>query len=134
MIKTNSKKAIENIKSYIMENYSADSYNEDSEQAKAKSFEEIAAVILKDVKRVKGADVNQYSRYTWGDAFIDWAQGLPGLLDTCYYYNRSAADDLAGILEETEEEKARYEERAAEKMLSSLIFRELTKAAGEVLY
>ena len=57
--------------------------------------------------------------------FVDWCQGLPSALDTLYYYNRSAVDDLAAILEETEEEKAKYTEAQAEEILSRLIYREL---------
>ena len=50
---------------------------------------------------------------------------------TGYYYNRSAVDDLAGILEETDAEKARYNEQDAEKLLTSLIYRELMKGEKE---
>lgn len=52
------------------------------------------------------------------------------ILDTCYYYNRSAVDDLGAILEETEEEKARFTEQEAEQLLTDLIYRELTKGAA----
>lgn len=133
MLRSNSKKAINNIKNYIMVNYNPDGYEEGSPEKNASDFREIAACILKDVKRVKGYEVIKYRRYSWQDAFVDWASGLPGLLDTCYYYNRSAVDDLAQILEESEAEKAKYDESQAETMLSRLIFRELNKAAGEVL-
>lgn len=34
--------------------------------------------------------------YTNEQVFIDWCQGLPSILDTCYYYNRSAVADLGG--------------------------------------
>ena len=62
------------------------------------------------------------------ERFTDWAQGLPSVLDCCYYYNRSAVDDLGAILEETDAEKARYSEQQAENLLSYLIYRELVKA------
>ena len=62
---------------------------------------------------------------------MDWCSGLPGVLDTCYYYNRSAVDDLGAILEETDEERARYTEEQAEKMLTTLIYRELKKGAAQ---
>lgn len=52
---------------------------------------------------------------------------MPSILDTCYYYNRSAVDDLGAILEETAEEKARYSEAQAETLLTSLIYRELVR-------
>ena len=52
---------------------------------------------------------------------------MPSILDTCYYYNRSAVYDLGAILEETAEEKARYNEAQAETLLTSLIYRELVR-------
>ena len=133
MIKSNSKQARQAIINYIINNYDGSGYEENSPEAKATTIEEIASVILQDVKRVNGHNVRQYSRYTWQDAFTEWAAGLPGLLDTCYYYNRSAVDDLAEILQETETEKKKYTEQEAEKMLSYLIYRELIKAAPDVL-
>jgi hypothetical protein len=62
------------------------------------------------------------------DVFEEWASGLPSVLDTCYYYNRSAVDDLGAILEQTETEKAKYNEQESEKLLTYLIFREIKKA------
>ena len=64
-------------------------------------------------------------------AFTDWCQGLPSVLDTCYYYNRSAVEDLGAILEETAEEKARFSEPEAERRLTWLIYRELSKGAAK---
>ena len=69
--------------------------------------------------------------YTNEQVFIDWAQGLPSVLDTCYYYNRSAVDDLGAILEQSEREKAQYSEQQAEQMLTHLIYRELKRGAAE---
>lgn len=65
--------------------------------------------------------------------FEDWARGLAlgGLF--CYYYNRSAKDDLGEILEETEEEKSKYTEMEAEEMLTRLIYREMENAWSESL-
>ena len=60
--------------------------------------------------------------------FADWCAGLPSILNTCYYYNRSAVDDLGEILEETEEEKEKYTQTEAEKLLTALIYREIKKA------
>lgn len=132
-IKSNSRKAIDNIRQYVIDRYDAENYDEASPEYNATTFEEMAACILKDVKRVKEIEFKRVRCYTWQDAFADWASGLPSLLDTCYYYNRSAVDDLAVILEETEAEKSRYDETKAERMLSNLIFRELYKVAGYVL-
>lgn len=61
------------------------------------------------------------------ERFEEWAAGLPSILDTCYYYNRSAVDDLGAILEETDSEKARYTEQQAETRLTYLIYRELVR-------
>ena len=133
MLKTNSKKARENIKNYIIDHYDGCGYDPGTLEADAKTLAEISAVILTDLKRVKGYEVLRYTRYTWEAAFEDYAAGLPGLIDTCYYYNRSAVDDLGALLEETETEKARYTESDAEKMLSKLIYRELITAAPGIL-
>lgn len=125
MLKTNSKKARENIRAYIMERENVAEYAENI--SNDPTFEEIATAIYADFYRVYNSDYVKRT-YTPADYFAEWAAGLPGILDTCYYYNRSAVDDLAGILEETESEKARYKEADAEKLLSYLIYREIEKA------
>ena len=60
--------------------------------------------------------------------FEDWARGLALGNLFCYYYNRSAKDDLGKILEESEEEKAKYTEQEAEELLTRLIYREMENA------
>ena len=56
-------------------------------------------------------------------SFKDWAQGLPSILDTCYYYNRSAIDDLEETI------KAKYnDEEAAADALTRFIYDELNEA------
>ena len=125
MLKTNSKKARENVRAYIMERENVAEYVENI--SNNPTFEEIAAAIYADFYRVYNSDYVKKT-YTPADYFSEWAAGLPGILDTCYYYNRSAVDDLAGILEETETEKAKYKEADAEKLLSYLIYREIEKA------
>ena len=126
MLKTNSKKAIENIRAYIMKNFDCSNYDvtEYGFTKEPETFPEIARCILTVCKLEK-----RYQTYNREfDMFKDWCQGLPSLLDTCYYYNRSAVDDLAEILEESEEEKNRFTESEAEEKLTYLIYRELTKA------
>lgn len=123
MLKTNSKKARENVRAYIMNGYTPENYNEPTPD----TFTETAAIILHWFREEKPAE-GSYSRMTESERFTDWAQGLPSILDTCYYYNRSAVDDLGAILEETESEKARYSEAQAESLLTNLIYRELIKA------
>lgn len=122
MLRTNSKKAVENIRAYIEKNFDCTSYDPEKEP---ETFKEKACFILQTCRKEKF-----YSNYNMSDyeIFRDWCQGLPSLFDTCYYWNRSAVDDLAEILEEPEEEKNRFTESEAEEKLTYLIYRELTKA------
>lgn len=125
MLRTNSKKAAENIRAYIVDNFTPENYTDTPPQ----DFPGIAAFILatfRDEKYWCPQDVRYY-RGSEAAAFADWCAGLPSVLDTCYFYNRSAIDDLGAILEETEQEKARYTEQQAEQLLTSLIYRELQK-------
>lgn len=127
MLKTNSKKAAENIRNYIMDNFTPENYTDNPPQ----EFEQIAAFIL-DCFRSEKYYLPEDFRYYHNDekaAFADWCAGLPSVLDCCYFYNRSAVDDLGAILEETNEEKARFTEAQAEKMLTVLIYRELKKGS-----
>lgn len=128
MLRTNSKKANENIRAYIMDNFTPESYTDDP----PKDFPEVAAFIL-DIFRTEQKHILNcdYYRAIEFAAFTVWCQGLPAVLDTCYYYNRSAVDDLGAILEETEEEKARFSEPEAERRLTWLIYRELSKGAAK---
>ena len=123
MLKTNSKKARENLRAYIMNNENTEEYAETA----CNTFEEVAAAIYADFDRVTNIPINR--GLSLQDRFCEYAAGLPGILDTCYYYNRSAVDDLGDILEETPEERAKYSEEDAEKLLSYLIYREIEKAA-----
>lgn len=129
MLRTNSKKAIENIKKYITDNFDCSSYETEKEP---ETFPEIAAFILDCFHSEKYSRPNDFKYYHGNEnaAFNDWCAGLPSVLDTCYYYNRPAVDDLGAILEETEEEKARFTESNAETLLTNLIYRELKKGAA----
>lgn len=131
MLKTNSKKARENIRRYIMENVGTEGRELEKEP---ETFQEVAAFILDTFKSEKYWCFQDFQYYGGSQqkAFEDWAAGLPSALNTCYYYNRSAIDDLAAILEESEREKARFTESQAEKMLTSLIYRELMEGVKNV--
>lgn len=125
MLRINSKKAAENIRAYIVDNFTPENYTDNPPQ----EWPEIAAFILATFRSEKYR-YPQNVRYYHGSeqaAFADWCAGLPSVLDTLYFCNRSAVDDLGAILEETEQEKARYTERQAEELLTSLIYRELLK-------
>ena len=122
MIRTNSRQARQNVQAYITEHFDGCNY----EIEPPATFQEAAAVILSIFRSEKPAD-GSYYRMSEAERFADWAAGLPSILDTCYYYNRSAVDDLGAILEESAEEKARYSEAQAETLLTSLIYRELVR-------
>ena len=126
MLKTNSKKAIENIKNYIINNFDFTNYEEYTTEAEPTTFEAIAKFIYKCFIEEKRYN-DGYKHYTEQEVFFDWCSGLPSVIDTCYFYNRSAVDDLAVILEETEAEKEKYSESDAEKLLTNLIYREIKK-------
>jgi hypothetical protein len=136
-LRTNSRQAITNIRNYITE-WSVDTLEERNEWNRQEGgkvynldrFENVAAAIFDIFQAEKpGTDEYYRRRRMYGaDIFKDWAQGLAmgGLF--CYYYNRSAVDDLGAILEETETEKSRFTESDAEDLLTNLIYREVTKA------
>ena len=129
MLKTNSKKVIENVHTYITENFTPENYTDQE----FTTFSEIANFIMDTFHAEKFTkEMRRYYNNDEKTAFADWCAGLPSLLDTCYYYNRSALDDLEKILEYTAEEKARYTEDQAEKRLTALIYREIKKASRAV--
>lgn len=125
MLKTNSKKAKENIKQYIIDGFTPENYTDEN----ITGFNNISKYILETFRGEIYSTKEDYRYYHNNElkAFFDWCQGLPSLLDTCYYYNRSAVADVAKILEESETEAARYTEEQAELLLTNLIYRELLR-------
>lgn len=124
MLRTNTKKARENVRNYIIDNvkdYLITDYEINKKDVN--TFEGLANVIWSIYKSEHG-----YTRYFGSQAdFEEYARGLALGSLFCYYYNRSALDDVANILEETEEEKARFDEEKAENLLTYLIYREVSK-------
>ena len=125
MLRTNSKKAKENIRNYIIDNFTAENYTD----TPPTEWHEIAKFIYETFRSEKWWCKEDYSYYRGNEwkAFLDWCQGLPSVLDTCYFYNRSAVEDLGNILEQTTTERNRYEESAAENLLTMLIYNEIQK-------
>ncbi len=125
MLRTNSKKAIENIRNYIVKIYEPEDYSNCGIDTNKETFEDIKEVIKEifeiELGHFRSRQIGQYN------AFFEWCQGLPSIIDTCYYYNRSAVKDLGNILEETEEERNKYTEEQAEEILTHLIYREIFK-------
>lgn len=136
MLRSTSKAAKANIHQYIIEHFDPTGY--DYEAIDCTDWQDVARAIW-DVWH----EEKVYGQHKGFECFKDWAQGLPSILDTCYYYNRSAVKDLAVILEDEKtltELKENYEdwywckeeywesERAAEEKLTWLIYRELQQA------
>lgn len=125
MLKTNSKKARGNIQQYIIDNFTPENYTDET----ITGFENVATFILNTFRSEKYSCKEDFRYYNGQEAlaFKDWSAGLPSVLDTCYYYNRSAVEDLGNILEETEQERSRYTEERAESVLTALIYTELLR-------
>ena len=123
MLKTNTKKATENLKQYIIDNFDGSNYTDTPPE----DWHNIAAFILDTFRTEKYNCIEDYRYYKNSElaAFVDWCAGLPSVLDTCYFYNRSAVDDLGAILEETETEKSKHSESDAEQCLTRLIYKVL---------
>ena len=126
MLRTNSKKARENIRLYIMDHFDPSGYDVDQNP---ESFQDVAYIIWNTFQAEKFYSIEQMRtrNLSMQQVFLDWCSGLPSILDTCYYYNRSAVDDLGVILEETEEEKVHFDENKACDLLTRLIYREIIK-------
>lgn len=126
MLKTNSKKARANVRNYIINHFDPDGYD----IATPDTFKEIANTILDifEDEKIK----HDKRRMTHYDFFVEWCADLPSILDTCYYYNRSAVNDLGDILEESETERNAYTEAQARARLTHCIYRELTTATKRV--
>lgn len=61
--------------------------------------------------------------------FDSWLRGLPGVVGSEDFLLRSAVDFMAGILQESEAEKAKYSESDAEELAAYLVWREVSKLA-----
>lgn len=63
------------------------------------------------------------------EIFISWLRGLPGVVSSEDFLFSNAVDFMAGILQESEAEKAKYSESDAEELAAYLIWREVSKLA-----
>ena len=123
MLKTNSKPALINLRKYIVDNTSHENYG----FKPITEFKPAARFIMTCFYNEKVK--NDKRRMNYQDLFIEWLAGLPTVFDSCYYYNRSAKDDISRILEETEQEKDKFTEEQACDLLSRIIYREILKAS-----
>lgn len=136
MLRTNSKKAITNLRSYIEENVGQELFDELVESKEyqvtdKKSSFDVAVDFIYFCFEKEMLEHNlsyKAGRISELELFERWAQGLPSAFNFDYYLGGQAIDDLGNILEETEEEKNRYSYQQAEKLLTYLIYREIRKA------
>lgn len=127
-MKTTNKKARQNVRQYILDHFEPCGYDFTGPC----SFQNVARFILEvhASEKYYSPEYQAAKGFTNEMVFMDWCQGLPSVLDTCYYYNRSAVADLGDILEQSERERAQYTEKQAERLLTHLIYQELVKGGG----
>ena len=119
MLKTNNKKVRESIKKWIVDNYDGEGYGLES-----KDFREICENIKRIFEKEKSS-----RRACWClEDFKEWGEGLPSILDTWPLMTDEVINILGDILEETEEERSKYDGSQAWNLMASLIFREIDKA------
>ena len=132
MLKANSKKAKDNIWSYLESfityiNDEVIAWRADKNYLQPGDRHELAKIIYETYESEKKNNDNLYQagRITDAALFQEWAAGLAmhGIFD--FWYHPTAKKILGDILEETEAERARFTEGDAEKMLTSLIYREV---------
>ena len=113
MLKTNSKKAKENLKAYIIAGWEYETLEN------ARDWE----AVKEDIKGsfIRQAYSSEYERkQNRQEAFAGWLAGLPHNIGD--FYLCQAVEDLAAILEETPEEAARFTEDQAEQKLAAMIY------------
>lgn len=136
MLRTNSKKAKENIRIWILANYTpedyANAFQTETGEYMPENFPAVSASIMDVFHKEKGVDVRRYSLEI---AFTDWMQGLPSILDIYSLLGGwSASEILAEWLEETETEKEAYSKKdedgiKAMETALHLVFREIQAGA-----
>ena len=116
MLKTNSRQAKENLKSYIMT-----AWNLEPEE-QGRTWEETREAIKESF--YFQAYRSEYERkQNKQEAFKNWLSGLPhGLGD---FFLCQAVEDLGNILNQTEAERNKYTEDQANESLAYLIYREV---------
>ena len=122
MLRSTNKAVINKIRQYIIDGVDHEYFELEADP----DYKTACKLILQACQNEK-----RYCRYNNDfEMFKDWAQGLPTAFNTSYYYNVSAVDLLADWLEETDKEKEKFEESAAEEKITWLIYRELRKGAA----
>ena len=144
MLKTNAKEVkarimavIREDRDYIVTNYSGCELVKKYEPLNVTLEDDNALCsCIRDIFQAEKYYSNEYARkhfLGFFELFEEWASGLAlgGLFD--YYYNVSAVDLLGNILEQTATERAKYTEAEAEKLLTKLIYREVSDRSNRAL-
>jgi len=119
MLRTNSKKAREAVRAYVVKN--ANGWEKDPE-----TFEEAAAIIKRAWDGYKYQGMRQEFKNNIVEAFKDFAACLPN--NAFDYIAEGDTVKLVGdMLEETEAERAKYSDSQACDLLTYLILREVSK-------
>lgn len=136
MLRTNSKKVKENIRLWILDNYTpedyANAFQTETGEYTLENFPEVAASIMDTFHKEKGFYVRRYGLEI---AFRDWMQGLPSILETLPLLGGWSVSEIFGDwLEETTEEKEAYSKKdedgqKAMKTALYLVFREIQAGA-----
>jgi hypothetical protein len=132
MLKTNSKKAQQNLRAYIVENFEGGNYSPKYDYIY--TAEEVGKPLDTVFSMVAWAIWTEYRREADGDnrdikdvdRFTEWTSGLPSVF-RCDYWLGSAKEDLGNILEESESEKERFTSDEAEAFLSRIIYNAIAK-------
>ena len=120
MLRTNSKKVREAVRAYIVKN--TNGWEKDPE-----TFEEAAAIIKRAWDGYKYQGMRQEFKNNIVEAFKDFASCLPN--NAFDYIAEGDTLKLVGdMLEQTEQERAKYSDGEACDLLTSLICREISKA------
>lgn len=119
-LKSNSKAVNEVVKAYILENFDTSNYTPDYDHVNPSNIKEVCKAILDCCNKEKF-----YLSYpNTQSMLIDWMQGLPSILDTApILYSGSAIDLIGNWLQQTENEKSKYDETTAEQFALYLVSR-----------
>ena len=114
MLKSNTKKFKENLKNWIIDNYT----NEEGEQEK--DINVIVDQIVMDF-----GPMTKWPAYKWTPyqkVFRDYAAGLPGSLFDYWNEAGKAREILIDLFEESEQEAQKFNNRNYDEVLTDLIF------------
>lgn len=135
MLRTNSKKAKENVKNYMLNDkeYILTEYAA-YKGIELNSNDEILAYIYDIYQSEKYYSIEDMAKLNLSDytVFKQWASGLALGSTFDYFYHNIAKKTVMQILEETEKEAARFTETDAENLLTQLIYREILAAKRRI--